>query len=264
MLLFLFLDVTVKRNWLKTDNLMEYNNKITKPLEVGPNCKTNKRERFIILGSSGEYLPIKRLSYCSKSYNSSDDEYLSAKSSLDSDDEYDNEFSVNKLNQNNIESDNNNYNNNIYTPERRLTFAYQLSNILNTNNNNDNIKLNDNNYSVDISINGSEINDTNNYKLKRNNSSCGFILTDNDNDNKLNDFNDISFDHQNNKNNHNYNNKQLNNYNDDNNNNISITNNKINNNNINNKVNFSNNSSNYSFSTEYSSELEEVFDQFSK
>lgn len=122
----------------------------------------NRRGKFIVLGSSGECLPVKRIESVCKtpaSSCSSSDEYHSAKTSLDDgsgDDECNRQYNVD-----------------FETAERRLSFAQRLRDALKRESEN---SSSESNYAVGISVSGSKVEDAN-IKLKRK-GSTGFMLNE--------------------------------------------------------------------------------------
>lgn len=216
-------DINKRRSWLQPDlpTSPSQSNLTSGGLVVGPTA-SGRRGRFIILGSSGECLPVNRkgsslYSSCDSSVDD-DDEYHSAKGSVDS------------------ESDDgqNKYTSELDTPERRHSFAQKLREALmseSLSGSSDGAES----YAVGISVAGSQ--EDNDIRLRRG-GSRGFMLTEDSLDEEL--YKDslmlekewlIKF-----------RNKQ--------------------NGPIQRKD--TNESSKYSFSTEYSSELEEVYEQFSR
>ncbi|KAF5270474.1 hypothetical protein FQA39_LY08352 [Lamprigera yunnana] len=141
-------------NRLKADSLQ--NSK--KTTSNGEGTLNNRRGRFIVLGSSGECLPVNRREPIRKtpqSSCSSSEEYHSAKTSLDEsvDDENDRQF---------YEFD---------TAEKRHSFAQRLKDALNRETESSST---DSNYAVGISVSGSKVEDQN-INLKRG-GSTGFML----------------------------------------------------------------------------------------
>ncbi|KAK9703626.1 Poly (ADP-ribose) glycohydrolase (PARG) [Popillia japonica] len=185
----------------------------------------NRRGRFIVLGSSGECLPVKRKpesrSSLYSSAESSEEEFLSAKTSLDDGSE-DEDF-------------NKRYSMDLDTPEKRNTFAQRLRDALRRETSSMSQSTESSSYAVGITVGGSGVRDQD-IKVRRG-GSTGFILHEESLDEHfLND----SLQQE----------KQW----------IDKFKSKLSN--LSRKE--SNKSSDYSFSTEYSSELEEVYEQFSK
>ncbi|XP_039765782.1 uncharacterized protein LOC120637822 isoform X2 [Pararge aegeria] len=189
----------------------------------------NRRGRFIVLGSSGECLPVTRGSGLSdtqedslySSCNSSDDEFHSANDSFDygSEDEGRGESARPNSFQ---------YSKDLSTEERRISFADRLREALRreaenscTTSTTGDWSTDSSSYAVGISISGAEVND-NDIRVKRG-GSVGFVLTEKDN---LENGNQPP--------------RRL----------------------LSRKE--TGNSSKYSFSTEYTSELEEVYEQFNQ
>ncbi|CAG9575972.1 unnamed protein product [Danaus chrysippus] len=190
----------------------------------------NRRGRFIVLGSSGECLPVTRSSghedlqqedSLYSSCNSSDDEYHSANDSFDygSEDEGRGESARPNSFQ---------YSKDLSTEERRMSFADRLREALRreaetscTTSTTGDWSTDSSSYAVGISISGAEVND-NDIRVKRG-GSVGFVLTDKE---TVENGNEPP--------------KRL----------------------LSRKE--TGNSSKYSFSTEYSSELEEVYEQFNQ
>lgn len=161
-------DIDKRRSWLSPD----------RPTQGGPsmlNSSTGStsgvltggpRGRFIILGSSGECLPVNRhplkIQVRKDSYSScesSTDEFHSARDSFDEDDE--DGLRARK------------YSTELDTPERRFNFAQKLREALQDN------KLpsgstEDSSYAVGISVTGSQTKDQD-IRVKRG-GSCGFVL----------------------------------------------------------------------------------------
>ncbi|VVC87956.1 unnamed protein product [Leptidea sinapis] len=190
----------------------------------------NRRGRFIVLGSSGECLPVTRNSGLStaetqedslySSCNSSDDEYHSANNSFDdagSEDEGRGESGRPNSFQ---------YSKELSTEERRLSFADRLRDALRreaenscTTSSTGDWSTDSSSYAVGVSISGAEVHD-NDIRVKRG-GSVGFVLTEDE---------------------------------------IYENGNKPPRRLLSRKE--TGNSSKYSFSTEYTSELEEVYEQF--
>ncbi|XP_049887412.1 uncharacterized protein LOC126381892 isoform X2 [Pectinophora gossypiella] len=146
----------------------------------------NRRGRFIVLGSSGECLPVTRSpahpnletqeDSLYSSCNSSDDEYHSANDSFDygSEDEGRGESARPNSFQ---------YSKDLSTEERRISFADRLRDALRreaenscTTSSTDDWSTDSSSYAVGISISGAEVND-NDIRVKRG-GSVGFVLTD--------------------------------------------------------------------------------------
>ncbi|XP_041974508.1 uncharacterized protein LOC121729888 isoform X2 [Aricia agestis] len=197
-------------------------------LSPGAGMLNNRRGKFIVLGSSGECLPVTRVSGLTNldqedslysSCNSSDDEYHSANDSFDygSEDEGRGESGRPNSFQ---------YSKELSTEERRLSFADRLKEALRREAENScststtgDWSTDSSSYAVGISISGAGVND-NDIRVKRG-GSVGFVLTEKEN---------------------------------------------MENGNLSPKRTLARketgNSSKYSFSTEYTSELEEVYEQF--
>ncbi|GLV39189.1 Poly(ADP-ribose) glycohydrolase [Carabus blaptoides fortunei] len=187
----------------------------------------NRRGRFIVLGSSGECLPVNRkpanmeqgkslYSSCS----SSDDEFHSAKTSLDEEDDPDY---------------NRRYSMELDTPERRNTFAQRLRDALRRETSSFTSSTDESSYAVGISVAGSGLCDGD-IKLRRG-GSRGFMLREESMDEDL-----LKESLEQEK-------KWIDKFKSK---HTGLTRNET------------SNSSKYSFSTEYSSELEEVYEQFSR
>ncbi|XP_058807279.1 uncharacterized protein LOC131673367 isoform X2 [Phymastichus coffea] len=134
------------------------------------------RSRFIVLGSSGEALPVTRTSiaqtsqYHSCSSQSTDDSYHSAKDTVD---EPDNDEEVHKQTRR--------YSEQLDTPERRGTFAQRLKEALKressaTRSSSYTETTSESSYAVDICVSGSHVDDPN-IKVRRG-GSRGFVLRD--------------------------------------------------------------------------------------
>ncbi|XP_031769648.1 uncharacterized protein LOC113523100 isoform X2 [Galleria mellonella] len=193
----------------------------------------NRRGRFIVLGSSGECLPVTRSpghpnletqeDSLYSSCNSSDDEYHSANDSFDyggSEDEGRGESARPNSFQ---------YSKELSTEERRISFADRLREALRreaenscTTSTTGDWSTDSSSYAVGISISGAEVND-NDIRVKRG-GSVGFVLTEKETSSNGNP----SPRHR-------------------------VLGRKE-----------TGNSSKYSFSTEYTSELEEVYEQFNQ
>lgn len=201
----------------------------------GPLSINNRKGRFIVLGSSGECLPVNRkpLSQDSlySSCESSNDEFHSAYESpevLSDDDE------KNFMRR---------YSHELDTPERRMSFAKKLRDALKSTDLSvcSESNASEENYAVGISVAGSQTRDQN-IMVKRGGGSRGFMLEDSLDDSFYkDDFYKDSLEEEiewvenfKKKQNGPYNRRDT------------------------------HRSSEYSFSTEFSSELEEVYEQFAK
>lgn len=237
--------VTKRRSWLNLPKNLKQNHN-------GSSDEQKRRGRFIVLGSSGECLPINRpvggalkvpksaeKSFKRNSFYSScddpnsdvsddEDEFYSARNSLnEGDDDSDEEF---------VEGQR--YSIELETPENRFHFAKQLKDALKiengyTESTDESSNSLEDHYNVDISVTGSKVHDQN-IRVKRG-TSCGFILDDEDNE--ITDGEDSLLDRL----------KYLD------------TKQK--------KIlmrNDTNDSSRYSFDSDMSSELEEIYDQLNK
>ncbi|CAF4780126.1 unnamed protein product [Pieris macdunnoughi] len=188
----------------------------------------NRRGRFIVLGSSGECLPVTRNSGLQtaetqedslySSCNSSDDEFHSANSSFDDGSEDEGRGESGRPNSFQ-------YSKELSTEERRLSFASRLRDALKreaetscTTSTTGDWSTDSSSYAVGVSISGAEVND-NDIRVKRG-GSVGFVLTEEE----------------------------------------TVENRKPPRRLLSRKE--TGNSSKYSFSTEYTSELEEVYEQF--
>ncbi|KAK1126603.1 hypothetical protein K0M31_004232 [Melipona bicolor] len=135
---------------------------------------TNKRNRFIVLGSSGEVLPVTRkslgqMSVYSSCNSQSTDSFHSAKDTIDEDLEEEEQ----KLSKR--------YSGQLDTPERRGTFAQRLKDALKrettaTGAASLNTSFGESSYAVGISVSGSHVCDQD-IKVKRG-GSRGFVLRD--------------------------------------------------------------------------------------
>ncbi|XP_060818748.1 uncharacterized protein LOC132908621 isoform X1 [Bombus pascuorum] len=135
---------------------------------------TNKRNRFIVLGSSGEVLPVTRkslgqMSVYSSCNSQSTDSFHSAKDTIDEDLEEEEQ----KLSKR--------YSSQLDTPERRGTFAQRLRDALKrettaTGAASLNTSFGESSYAVGISVSGSHVCDQD-IKVKRG-GSRGFVLRD--------------------------------------------------------------------------------------
>ncbi|KAJ8940164.1 hypothetical protein NQ318_019373 [Aromia moschata] len=187
----------------------------------------NRRGRFIVLGSSGECLPVSRkpIEDDKSDYNScesSESDFHSAKTSLDDgseDENYDKRYSID-----------------LETPERRHTFAQRLKDALKHElSRSTDSSSEESSYAVGISVTGSGVADRN-IKVRRG-GSTGFALQEDSLDEEFLQ-NSLQQERQ------------------------WIDKFKSKQSALSRKE--SNKSSEYSFSTEYSSELEEVYEQFSR
>ncbi|XP_035895243.1 uncharacterized protein LOC118504633 isoform X1 [Anopheles stephensi] len=157
-------DINKRRSWLSPER--------PSAPSVCSGSSSNRRGKFIILGSSGECLPVNRhplripdgyqpltrpetLSSC----GSSQDEFHSAKESFDEDDE------------DGLRA----YTSVLDTPERRCAFAQKLREALEQDRTNGlSGSTEDSSYAVGISVAGSEIHDKD-IRVRRG-GSCGFVL----------------------------------------------------------------------------------------
>lgn len=218
-------DKNKRRSYLCPDNL-------TGATNIGPLTLNERRGRFIVLGSSGECLPVNRkpVSHDSlySSCESSNDEFHSAYESPEiMSDEDDDDFMKR-------------YTNELDTPERRMSFAKKLRDALKSSDlsfcSESSI---DENYAVGISISGSQTNDPN-ITVRRGAGSRGFMLDDSIDE----EFYKDSLQEE----------KEW----------VEKFKGKQNGPNGPIQRKDTGRSSEYSFSTEFSSELEEVYEQFSK
>lgn len=216
-------------------------------LVSGPTA-SGRRGRFIVLGSSGEHLPVNRkykLSETSTSQfsscNSSLEEFHSAKGSIDEgkSKKFDFKFLlIKKIEFPESDEDEGyarKYSLELDTPEGRGKFAKKLRDALQSESLSDST---DDSYAVGISIGGSQTGDGD-IKIKRCGGSRGFVVTEDSFDDEF--YKEaIVFEEREwiNKLRHKRNGTA--------------------------PLKDTNDSSKYSFSTEYSSELEEVYEQFSK
>ncbi|CRK97424.1 CLUMA_CG010813, isoform A [Clunio marinus] len=178
-----------RRSWL---NLPENKSRSQNSIENDKQTNEEKRRgRFIVLGSSGECLPVNRefstktqsksASFFANGDGESDDDevFYSARNSLneeeeDSDDSRDDFF------------DHQRYSIELETPENRSRFAQQLKDALKLENgyteSTEDCSMNEDdfsdNYAVDINVEGSRMHDKK-IKIRRGNST-GFILEDDD------------------------------------------------------------------------------------
>uniref|UniRef100_A0A1Q3FIR3 poly(ADP-ribose) glycohydrolase n=1 Tax=Culex tarsalis TaxID=7177 RepID=A0A1Q3FIR3_CULTA len=160
-------DINKRRSWLSPERPAPMTNSSVGSTGGGGLLTAGPRGRFIILGSSGECLPVnrhplkipaRRDSY--SSCESSNDEFHSARDSFDEDDEDGLRART--------------YMTQLDTPERRFTFAQQLREALKDNNMASAASTEDSSYAVGISITGSQTRDQN-IRVKRG-GSCGFVL----------------------------------------------------------------------------------------
>lgn len=223
-------DIDQRRSWLKPiDNGPVLSERRSSSVVSGPTA-SGRRGRFIILGSSGECLPVNRDVVCqqtnSSAYSSCDsdpDEFHSAKESFDeSSEESDN--AAEKLNKE------------LDTPEKRKVFVERLKEALRQSSTY--TESTDSSYAVGISISGSQ-NCDDAVRIRRG-GSTGFVLKE---DSLDEDFYKESLEHEK---------EWLNNF----------RNKQQQQQHLPRKD--TSESSKFSFSTEYSSELEEIYDQFSK
>lgn len=157
----------------------------------------SRRGRFIVLGSSGECLPVKReyvarrtnpptkaAQFFDDSEEDDDDIFYSARNSMASDDHSsssDEEAELTRSSRPGV--DHQRYSNALETPENRFRFAQLLKNALKQEQHeaHEDCSINDNDddsYAVDINVEGSQIHDE---KIKiRRGTSTGFILEDED------------------------------------------------------------------------------------
>ncbi|XP_063903078.1 uncharacterized protein LOC135122663 isoform X2 [Zophobas morio] len=186
----------------------------------------NRRGRFIVLGSSGECLPVTRKPMDSpqsiySSCESSEEEFVSAKTSLDDgseDENFHKRYSID-----------------LETPERRHTFAQRLRDALRREVSDSFTSSGESSYAVGISVAGSDVQDRQ-IKVRRGGSTGFALREDSLDENFLQD----SLQQER----------------------LWIDKFKSKQSALSRKE--SNKSSEYSFSTEYSSELEEVYEQFSR
>uniref|UniRef100_A0A336LHU1 poly(ADP-ribose) glycohydrolase n=1 Tax=Culicoides sonorensis TaxID=179676 RepID=A0A336LHU1_CULSO len=215
-------DKNKRRSYLAPDN-------VTGSTNIGPLTLNDRKGRFIVLGSSGECLPVNRkpISHDSlySSCESSNDEFHSAHESPEINSDADDDEFMKR------------YSNELDTPERRMSFAKKLRDALKSSDlsfcSESSI---DENYAVGISISGSQTNDPN-ITLRRGAGSRGFMLDDSIDDEFYKDSLQEEKEWV-----EKFKGKQ--------------------NGPIQRKD--TGKSSEYSFSTEFSSELEEVYEQFSK
>lgn len=228
-------DIASRRAWLAPNGCNGTTTAdATVPTNVllNDNNTTTRRGRFIVLGSSGECLPVTRkllLQHDSSSlYSSCESElYLSARGSFDEvdDDDSDNDNFAKK------------YCKELDTPEKRSTFAEKLRAALRQSDHQHqpySSASTDSSYAVDISISGSRTDDDG-IRIRRG-GSRGFVLTEEDEDFDVGPMTQEQ--------------RWLNRFQRKQNGSSSSP--------------HKNDSSSYSFSTDYSSELEEVYEQFAK
>lgn len=172
-------EVNKRRNWL---NLPENKGRSQNSVEL--TSEEKRRGRFIVLGSSGECLPVNRQVSKDKTAsffaNGSDgedtddeDTFYSARNSLNEEDVDDDEY-----------FDHQRYSIELETPENRFRFAKQLKDALRIENgyteSTEDCSIDedefDDSYAVDINVEGSRIHDEK-IKIKRG-TSTGFILED--------------------------------------------------------------------------------------
>lgn len=214
-------DMARRRSWLSPSPTPS-------GLVSGPTA-SGRRGRFIVLGSSGEHLPVNRkykLSETSTSQfsscNSSLEEFHSAKGSIDEESDEDEGYARK-------------YSSELDTPEGRGKFAKKLRDALQSESLSDST---DDSYAVGISIGGSQTGDGD-IKIKRCGGSRGFVVTEDSFDDEF--YKEaIVFEER----------EWINKLRHKRNGTVPLKD--------------TNDSSKYSFSTEYSSELEEVYEQFSK
>lgn len=147
----------------------------------------SRRGRFIVLGSSGECLPVRRSKIPPiKAGGESDDEeedvFYSARNSMTSEHSSSSDEEADLTRSSRQDVDHQRYSVALETPENRYRFAQLLKNALKQeNDNNEDCSVNDiddENYAVDITVEGSQIHDE---KIKiRRGTSTGFILEDED------------------------------------------------------------------------------------
>ncbi|KZC05097.1 Poly(ADP-ribose) glycohydrolase [Dufourea novaeangliae] len=154
------------------------NGKSARPSSPHKTCKdpscTNRRNRFIVLGSSGEILPVTRkslgqMSVYSSCNSQSTDSFHSAKDTIEEDPE-DEEQKLSRR-----------YSGQLDTPERRGTFAQRLRDALKRESTatcatSSNTSSGESSYAVGISVSGSHVYDQD-IKVKRG-GSRGFVLRD--------------------------------------------------------------------------------------
>ncbi|XP_011635216.1 uncharacterized protein LOC105425911 isoform X2 [Pogonomyrmex barbatus] len=153
------------------------NGKSMRPPSPHKVCKdascTNRRNRFIVLGSSGEVLPVTRqlgqMSVYSSCNSQSTDSFHSAKETIDEEPEEEEQKMTKR------------YSAQLDTPERRGTFAQRLKDALKrestaTGVTSSNTSSGESSYAVGISVSGSHVGDQD-IKVKRG-GSRGFVLRD--------------------------------------------------------------------------------------
>ncbi|XP_021705098.1 uncharacterized protein LOC5569294 isoform X1 [Aedes aegypti] len=161
-------DINKRRSWLTPDrNLGGVSSVASTTGSTSGVLTGGPRGRFIILGSSGECLPVNRhplripmLKDSFSSCESSNDEFHSARDSFDEDDE--DGLRARK------------YSTELDTPERRFTFAQRLREALQDSNLPSGSTEEDSSYAVGISVSGSQTKDQD-IRVKRG-GSCGFVL----------------------------------------------------------------------------------------
>lgn len=179
-----------RRLWL---NLPENKTRSQNSVDDKLNSEEKRRGRFIVLGSSGECLPVNRefspkstskaASFFANGADDSDDDevFYSARNSMqrdsgsESDDSREDEFFNHQR-----------YSIELETPENRFRFAQQLKDALKLENgyteSTEDCSIDEDDfedsYAVDINVEGSQMNDKN-IKIKRG-TSTGFILEDED------------------------------------------------------------------------------------
>ncbi|KYM89815.1 Poly(ADP-ribose) glycohydrolase [Atta colombica] len=153
------------------------NGKSMRPPSPHKVCKdasyTNRKNRFIVLGSSGEVLPVTRqlgqMSVYSSCNSQSTDSFHSAKETIDEEPEEEEQKMTKR------------YSAQLDTPERRGTFAQRLKDALKrestaTGVTSSNTSSGESSYAVGISVSGSHVGDQD-IKLRRG-GSRGFVLRD--------------------------------------------------------------------------------------
>ncbi|XP_062565861.1 uncharacterized protein LOC134228095 isoform X2 [Armigeres subalbatus] len=163
-------DINKRRSWLTPDRNIGGVSSVASTAGSTSGVLTGgPRGRFIILGSSGECLPVNRHplqipmlkdSFSFSSCESSNDEFHSARDSFDEDDE--DGLRARK------------YSTELDTPERRFTFAQRLREALKDSNLPSGSTEEDSSYAVGISVSGSQTKDQD-IRVKRG-GSCGFVL----------------------------------------------------------------------------------------
>ncbi|XP_020289730.1 uncharacterized protein LOC109857629 isoform X2 [Pseudomyrmex gracilis] len=161
-----------------TETRTRPNGKSVRPPSPYKVCKdascTNRRNRFIVLGSSGEILPVTRKSLGQTSVYSScnsqsTDSFHSAKETIDEEPEEEEQKLTKR------------YSTQLDTPERRGTFAQRLKDALKrestaTGMTSSNTSSGESSYAVGISVSGSHVDDQD-IKVRRG-GSRGFVLRD--------------------------------------------------------------------------------------